>query len=145
MTRARIHRTRTRIAVAVAVCVAATPALAGAAPPPIVGTWRWSDGDEALANPRNPLVLHVRAPARGRGLRARFGRGPWVPLAWSPATRTFTFTAHRRIGRTGARRAPVRYRGRLVRTAGTWRARGSLRILSAGYRGVSGFTAVRRG
>jgi hypothetical protein len=129
---------------AVAAVMAGGPAAPGAlaaAPPPIAGSWRWSDQDEALANARNPAVVTVRRT--GRGVRARFGRGAWVPVAWSPGTRAFAFSAVRRVGRRGERAARVDYRGRLHRAGRTWRASGTMRIRLAGFRGRSSFTARR--
>jgi hypothetical protein len=132
------------IAVTVA-AAAAGPLVPSAHPapatPPIVGTWRWSDQDEALVNARNPRVLTVRRA--GGTLRARFGRGRWVPLAWSPRSRAVAFTAVRRVGRRGERSARVEYRGRLVRRGRTWRASGTMRVRLQGFRGRSSFTARR--
>ncbi|MFN8108274.1 MAG: hypothetical protein U0Y82_00225 [Thermoleophilia bacterium] len=110
-----------------------------------VGTWRWSDNDEALATPRNPHDLHVRARGHGRGLIARFGHGGWVPFTWRPARHTFVFTATRRVGPHGNRRLAVTYTGRVALVRGRWTATGRLRIASPGFPGRSSFTATRAG
>jgi len=142
MTRLRPLLLATVLAIGVPALLPAVGAAGAATAPAVVGTWRWSDADEALANGRNPRTLVVRA--RARGFSARFGAGRWVPLTWSPSSRTFTFTARRRVGQHGERSAQVAYRGRLVLRKGVWRARGTLRIRLSGFPGVSSFTATRR-
>lgn len=108
-----------------------------------VGTWRWVDNDEALANPRNPHELHVRARGRAGGLIARFGSGTWVPFTWRASRRTFAFSVPRRVGPRGERRLPVSYSGHVALVAGRWTATGRLRIGSPRFPGRSSFSATR--